>query len=264
VQTEQGRLALGLVSDITERKRAVNEIGRVNAELLQSNAELEQFAWVVSHDLKQPLRIIASYLELLSRRHGSDLDAEASEFIRFAIEGSTQMRSLIDDLLNFATLSRAALNLQRANAETAVQAAAASQEVAILESGTQIACAPLPELLADMKLLAQVFRNLIENAIKFRSTDPPMIRITAEKTAEACEFSVQDNGIGIEPEQHSRVFGIFERLHCADEFPGNGIGLTIAQRIVERHGCRIWVESKIGEGSTFHFLIPNSIPALLD
>jgi len=264
VQTDEGRLALGLVSDITDRKRAADELGRVNAELVQSNAELEQFAVAASHDLKEPLRMITSYLDLLSRRYGSQLDAEAREFIRYAVDGAARMRSLIDDLLGLASLGRMTLNPQRENAEVAVSAAVANLDTTIRESGARITCAPLPELLADMGLLAHVFQNLIGNAIKFRSADAPRIHITAEKTAAGYKFSVRDNGIGIETGQQSRVFGIFERLHCADDYPGNGIGLTIAQRIVERHGGRIWVESKTGEGSTFHFLIPDSIPALSD
>ncbi len=261
MQTEAGTLALGLVSDITGRKRIESEIVRINAELVRSNTELGQFAYVASHDLQEPLRMITGYLQLLERRYHGKLDAEASEFIRYAVEGAVRMKRLIEDLLSLSRAGTQAANFRPVESRDVFETACSNLAVSIRESSAEITTGPLPRIVADPVLLTQVFQNLIGNAIKFRKPDhPPRIRVAAEHTAvkpnDGCVFSVRDDGIGIEPRHMERIFGIFERLHSGDQYEGSGVGLAIVRRILERHGGHIWVESTPGEGSTFRFLIP--------
>jgi PAS domain S-box-containing protein len=264
MHTEAGTLALGLVSEITGRKRIESEIVRINAELVRSNTELGQFAYVASHDLQEPLRMITGYLQLLERRYQGKLDAEASEFIRYAVDGAVRMKRLIEDLLALSRAGTQAANFRPVESQTLFETACSNLAVSIRESGAEITAGSLPLIVADPVLLTQVFQNLIGNAIKFRGKDrPPRIRVAAENTAvnpkDGCVFSVRDDGIGIEPRHLDRIFGIFERLHSTDQYDGSGVGLAITRRILERHGGRIWVESKPGEGSTFRFLIPAQI-----
>jgi light-regulated signal transduction histidine kinase (bacteriophytochrome) len=258
-----------------ELSRVDPELSRINAELLRinaelsctnvdlrrSNAELAQFAWMASHDLKDPLRTIASWLDLLNRRCGDQLGDEAKEFVRCASAGAARMRSLIDDLLGFACLGTHTLSLQQVNAEKAVTAALANLHAAICDSRAEIDCAVMPDVLVDALLLTNVFQNLIGNAVKFRGAETPRIWIAVEESAAGWVFSVRDNGIGIPQEHQNRVLAAFERVHSADEYPGNGIGLATVQRIVERHGGRVWLESTFGKGSTFYFLIPSRTPS---
>jgi PAS domain S-box-containing protein len=260
VQTERGMLALGLVTDITERKRIESEMTRINAELVRSNTELGQFAYVASHDLQEPLRMISGYLQLLERRYQDKLDPEALEFIRYAVEGAVRMKRLIEDLLALSRAGTQAANFRPVESRTLFETACANLAVSIRESGAEITCGSLPLIVADPVLLTQVFQNLIGNAIKFRSPGyRPRIRVSAANSPEGRVFAVRDDGIGIEARHMERIFGIFERLHSADQYEGSGVGLSITRRILERHGGRIWVESKAGEGSTFSFLIPGQI-----
>ena len=257
MHTEAGTLALGLVSEITGRKRIESEIVRINAELVRSNTELGQFAYVASHDLQEPLRMITGYLQLLQRRYQGKLDAEASEFIRYAVDGAVRMKRLIEDLLALSRAGTQTANFRPVESQTLFETACSNLAVSIRESGAEITAGSLPLIVADPVLLTQVFQNLMGNAIKFRKKDhPPRIHVAAEHTKDGCVFSVRDDGIGIEPRHMERIFGIFERLHSTDQYDGSGVGLAITRRILERHGGHIWVESKPGEGSTFRFLIP--------
>jgi PAS domain S-box-containing protein len=259
VETPDGMLALALISDVHERKRHSDELAAANAELRRSNTELEQFAYVASHDLQEPLRMITSYLNLLDRRARGKLDEDSEEFLRYAVNGAERMKSLIRDFLQVSRISRQALQLDSTSADSMVQTAFSNLTGSIEESHATIAIGPLPSIPADPVLLAQVFQNLVGNAIKFRGPRRPEIRISAREQGGEWIFSVRDNGIGIESQHAERIFQIFERLHEASEYPGSGIGLAVSKKIVERHGGRIWVESEHGAGSTFHFAIPTKM-----
>jgi PAS domain S-box-containing protein len=256
IETKKGLLSLALVSDITERKRAADHLARINAELRSSNAELEQFAYVASHDLQEPLRMITSYLHLLERRYNTQLDADAQEFIHFAVDGANRMKVLIRDLLSFSRAGTEAVKCIDVPGDAILQSALSNLRAAIDEKGAVIASDPLPAIFADPGLIARVFQNLIGNAIKFHKEGQPQIHISASLVNHQWVFSVRDNGIGIEPQHAERIFQIFQRLHSADAYPGTGIGLAISKKIIERHSGRIWLESKPGKGSTFHFSIP--------
>jgi PAS domain S-box-containing protein len=260
-QTSEGALERGLVIDIAER-RIESELARVNQELSRSNAELAQFAYVASHDLQEPLRMITGYLQLLERRYKSQLNEEATEFIGYAVDGALRMKSLIQDLLRLSRAGSQSMNFREVETAALFDAACSNLKVAIEESGAQITADPLPRIVADSGLLTQVFQNLIANALKFHAeSSSPHIHVSAQEQNGAWEFSVRDNGIGIELQHFERIFRIFERLHGADQYGGSGVGLAITQRIVERHAGRIWVESKSGQGSTFFFSIPDHATA---
>jgi len=264
VDTGEGMLALGIVIDITERKRVESEFARINSELVRSNTELGQFAYVASHDLQEPLRMVTGYLQLLEKRYKGQIDQEGTEFIRYAVEGAVRMKRLIEDLLALSRAGTQKASFRPVDSRTLFEAACANLSVAIRESAAEVTSDSLPMIIADTGLLTQVFQNLIGNAIKFRRKDhPPHVHVTAEVAKDAWVFSIRDNGIGIETRHQDRIFGIFERLHSSDQYEGSGVGLAITQRILERHGGRIWVESKIGEGSTFFFSIPTQ-PAVQD
>jgi PAS domain S-box-containing protein len=256
VETPEGGLALGLVSDITERKRAADELARVNQELRRSNAELEQFAYVASHDLQEPLRMVTGYLQLLERRYQGQLDADAQEFIRFAVDGATRMKSLIEDLLRFSRAGTQNVSFRKVAGAALLHDALANLSAAIQECSARIVSDPLPELLGDPGLLTQVLQNLIGNAVKFRRLGQPRIHVGATWQGNEWVLAVRDDGIGMDSAHLDRIFRIFERLHTADRYPGTGVGLAIAKRIIERHGGRIWVESSPGAGSTFYFSLP--------
>jgi light-regulated signal transduction histidine kinase (bacteriophytochrome) len=250
--------ASAIVRDITERKRAEDEIRRHAEDLRRSNQELEHFAYVASHDLQEPLRTVSSFSQLLARRYQGKLDADADEFIDFIVGGATRMQTLINDLLAFSRIGTRANPFAAVDCEEILQAAKENLDMAIAESGAIITHDPLPTLLADPAQLTQLFQNLFGNAIKFRRPkEAPRIHLSAVRQDDAWRFSVRDNGIGIEPQYFDRIFTIFQRLHGREEYPGTGIGLAICKKIVERHGGSMWVESEPGTGSTFHFAIPD-------
>jgi len=251
------RMALGLITDITERKRAADELSRVNEELRGSNAQLEQFAHVASHDLQEPLRVVTNYLELLQRRYRGQLDSQAHEFIHYAVDGATRMKVSIQDLLSFSRVGTVALNSRTVQSGAMLDDVLVDLKVAIEQSHAIVTADRLPEIVADASLLTRVFQNLIGNAIKFQKNKTPRVHVSARREEAAWIFSVRDNGIGIESRNAARAFRIFERLHSADQYPGTGVGLAISQRIVERHGGKIWLESQLGIGTTFFFTIPH-------
>jgi PAS domain S-box-containing protein len=226
-------------------------------ELARSNADLEQFAYVASHDLQEPLRMVASYLQLLERRYRGQLDESADEFINYAVDGATRMQTLINDLLDYSRVDSRGKSFVLTPCSAILDRAIANLQTTIEVAHATVTCAPLPEIMADATQLTQLFQNLISNAIKFCRNQPPQIYISSQRCADAWLFSVQDNGIGINSEYVDRIFLIFQRLHSRGEYPGTGIGLAICKKIIERHGGSIWVESQPGLGSTFYFTIPD-------
>jgi light-regulated signal transduction histidine kinase (bacteriophytochrome) len=244
--------------EIRERRQAEAILAQRSEELARSNAELEQLAYVASHDLQEPLRMIASYLQLLERRFNDKLDDEGREFMGFAVDGAHRMQALIDDLLTYSRVGTRAVSLQPTDSGKVAAMVLHGLQVAIRETGATVDCGPLPVVAADPVQLAQLFQNLVANAIKFHGDAPPEIRIRAQEQEGAWCFSVQDNGIGIAPEYFDRIFVMFQRLHVRREYPGTGIGLAICKKIVERHGGHIWVESVPGQGTTFRFTIPRA------
>jgi len=258
LKDDEGRIThlLKVAEDVTERKRSEERLKKTLADLERSNKELEQFAYVASHDLQEPLRVVTSYMNLLERRYQEQLDADARKFIAYAVDASRRMKNLIEDLLAYSRVETRAGAFEPTDFDSVLDEALANLEAAINESGAVIRREPLPTLLADGSQLAQLFQNLVGNAVKFRGEEAPEIRISAALEDDGWHFSVSDNGIGIEPRHTGRIFEIFKRLHTREEYPGTGIGLAICKKIVERHGGRIWVESSAGEGATFNFSIP--------
>ncbi|PAV03503.1 MULTISPECIES: PAS domain S-box protein [Methanobacterium] len=242
--------------DITERKKAEKLLKLKIEELASSNAELEQFAYVSSHDLQEPLRMIGSYLQLLQRRYYGELDDKADKYIDFAVDGASRMQNLINDLLEFSRVTTRAREFESTDCELVLNQVLSNLELSIKESGAVISHDQLPIIMADSTQLAQVFQNLISNAIKFHSEKTPKITISVRKEDDNWIFSVADNGIGIDPKHGGRIFEVFKRLHKRRDYPGTGIGLSICKKIVERHGGHIWVESEQGEGSIFYFTLP--------
>ncbi len=228
------------------------------AELARSNAELEQFAYIASHDLQEPLRMVSSYVQLLGRRYKGKLDRDADEFIAFASEGALRMQRLINDLLAFSRVGTRGKNFEAVSLETVLAQALENLQLATKEKKAAVTHDLLPMVFGDSGQLTQVFQNLIDNAIKFRGEELPMVHISARLEGSDCVCSVKDNGIGIAPEFINRLFLLFQRLHTRKDYPGTGLGLAICKRIIERHGGKIWVESIPGEGSTFYFRIPTT------
>jgi len=247
---------VGAALDITERRLAEEALLRRTEELKRSNTELEQFAYVASHDLQEPLRMVSSYMQLLSRRYKGKLDSNADEFIAFAVDGAKRMQQLINDMLEFSRVATRGHEFKPVEADTALKQALWNLKAAIEESHANVTFDPLPVVNADSGQLTQLFQNLIGNALKFRRQEPPRVHVSAERRAKEWVFSVRDNGIGIEPQHLERIFVIFQRLHAASEFPGTGLGLAICKKIAERHGGRLWVTSEPGAGSVFYFSIP--------
>lgn len=250
-----------LEQEVAERRSAEAVLSIRTQELARSNAELKQFAYVASHDLQEPLRMVASYLQLLDLRHREKLDGEAREFMGFALDGAKRMQTLIVDLLAYSRVGTAGRPLAPTACEEVLQAAMSNLQVAIRESGARITHDPLPTVLGDATQLVQLFQNLLGNAIKFRRDEPPLIEVRAELRDDFWRLSVQDNGIGIEPRYFERIFVVFQRLHGRKAYAGTGIGLAICKRIVERHGGTIEVASEPGKGSTFSFTIPGMVAA---
>ncbi|MDQ6711387.1 MAG: ATP-binding protein [Candidatus Dormibacteraeota bacterium] len=242
--------------EVTAKEQAVvAEHKKVQVELTRSNAELEQFAYIASHDLQEPLRMVSSYTSLLKRRYAGKLDADADEFMAFAIEGATRMRALINDLLTYSRVGREAKPSVPTDSRLALDRALANLQIAIADKGAAVKVGRMPSVMGDLAELTQIFQNLIGNGLKFCKKDHPEIRVGAEEHQGEWIFSVADNGIGILPEFRDRIFLIFQRLHKREEYEGTGIGLAICKKIVERHGGRIWVESEPGQGATFRFTL---------
>ncbi|TAE97208.1 MAG: hybrid sensor histidine kinase/response regulator [Oscillatoriales cyanobacterium] len=245
-----------LQQEISNRQRAESALLKSNQELARSNAELEQFAYVASHDLQAPLATIASYAQLLEKRYKDQLDSQAIKFISNIVQGCTRMQTLIDDLLEYSRVGRSQKPFEVTDCNHAVQQAIANLQGAIRNDRAVVTYSELPAVMGDISQLVQLFQNLLGNAIKYRQDAPPAVHITACKQKENWLFSVSDNGIGIAPQHQERIFQIFQRLHTQREYSGTGIGLAICQKIVEGHGGSMWVESEPGQGSTFHFTLP--------
>lgn len=251
--------AIGIVRDITARKRAEQTLTRTVKELERSNTELQQFAYVASHDLQEPLRTVSSFVELLGRKYKGRLDEKADQYISFAVDGAKRMSALINDLLSYSRVGTQGGGFEREDMNKVLAQALANLKVAIRESGAEVTGSALPVVHGDRTQLIQLLQNLISNAIKFTSEGvKPGIRVFAEPKAAEWLFGVQDNGIGIPREHHEKIFAIFQRLHGRDEYQGTGVGLAVCKRIVERHGGRIWVESAPEEGSIFYFTLPSA------
>ena len=248
---------LAVSRDITERKKAEDELRKLAAELERSNSDLQQFAYAASHDLQEPLRTISGFVRLIEKRYKGKLDETADEFIKYTCDGVERMRLLIKDLLVYSQVDTKERIFEPINCSIALEQAIHSLRSAIEESGAEVTYDPLPTVMADASQMSRLFQNLIGNAIKFHDEKPPRVHVSADREGDVWVFSVRDNGIGIDAKQRERIFVIFQRLHAREEFPGTGIGLAICKRIVERHGGRIWVESEPGNGSTFYFTIPN-------
>ncbi|MGV8058508.1 MAG: PAS domain S-box protein [Smithellaceae bacterium] len=242
--------------DITERKKAEEALALRTADLARSNADLEHFAYIASHDLQEPLRMVASFTELLARRYKGKLGQDADEFIAFAVDGANRMKQLINDLLAYSRVGTSGKTFATVDCAVVFQHAVANLAVAIEESHATVKSDPLPTVMGDDVQLTQLFQNLIANAIKFRGQDNPVIEVSAGKQSGKWLFSVRDNGIGIEQQHFERIFDVFQRVHNRKEYPGTGIGLAICKRIVEKHGGRIWVTSEFGRGSAFSFTLP--------
>ncbi len=242
--------------DITERKRAEEELSRKAEDLARSNQDLEQFAYVASHDLQEPLRMVSAYTQLLEERYRGQLDASADQYIGYAVEGATRMQALIQDLLAFSRVGRRGKERQTVDCRGVIAEAAQNLKAAIGEAGAVLSYGQLPMVFADRSQMVQLFQNLISNAIKFRGERSPAISVSAEQRLNGWVFAVADNGIGMAGQHCERIFEIFHRLHSRAEYPGNGIGLSICKKIVAQHGGRIWAESEVGKGSTFKFVLP--------
>lgn len=242
--------------DMTERKNLESQLKKKADDLSRSNAELQQFAYVASHDLQEPLRMISAYLDLLKKRHGDRLPEEALQYLEAAFNGSQRMKALISDLLTYSRLDSRGHTNAPVDLNQSVKRILQTMQTTIEDNGAHIECSTLPTVMADQSQISQLLQNLISNAIKFRGDDPPRILIDAEEGNGHWTIRVKDNGIGINPTYSDRIFQMFQRLHTQHEYPGTGIGLAICKKIVERHGGTIWVESKEGEGSTFFFTIP--------
>jgi signal transduction histidine kinase len=239
-----------------EMEKANSTLNKQAVELARSNAELEQFAYVASHDLQEPLRMVASYTQLLAKRYKGRLDADADEFIGYAVDGVTRMQRLIQDLLAYSRVGTEGKDFEPTDCSAVLNQALANLKAAIEESGAAVTSDPLPTVMADGTQLGQLFQNLIGNAIKFRNQRPPLIHVSAKRDGKEWLFSIRDNSTGFDPQFAERIFVIFQRLHAKGDYPGTGIGLAICKKIVERHSGRIWAKSEPGQGSTFYFIIP--------
>lgn len=264
---ETPEFALGVMHALSDRIRMGNErrlaeekLKETLAELDRSNEELEQFAYVASHDLREPLRMVTSFAQSLDKKYHGKLDETADEYIHFIVDGAARMQRLIDDILQYSRVSTRALPFEKLNAEEVLETVLLNLDMAIKEAHAKVTHDPLPVIYADPSQLGQVLQNLISNAIKFtREGETAAVHISAKRDGDQFVFSVKDSGIGIEPELFEKVFVIFQRLNPADKYPGTGIGLAVTKKIVERHGGQIWVESTPGQGTTFFFTMPAEV-----
>jgi signal transduction histidine kinase len=255
---ERMRLNVVLQQLLAENSQMLDRLRAGAADLTRSNKELEQFAYVASHDLQEPLRKVSSFAQLLAARYQGKLDADADEFISYMVDGARRMQILIQNLLAYSRLGRKGQAHAPIEANDVLKQALANLQGAIDESGAVITCDSLPTVLGDESQLVQLFQNLIGNAIKFRGAEKPSIEVRVEPTGQTWTFAVRDNGIGIDPQFAERIFVIFQRLHSQAEYPGTGIGLAFCKKIVERHGGRIWLEPQVGQGATFCLSLPRS------
>jgi PAS domain S-box-containing protein len=257
LESAEGILVTAAIRDISERKKSEEQLVKTVGELKRSNDELQQFAYVASHDLQEPLRMVASYTQLLAKRYQGRLDSDADEFIAFAVDGCNRMQGLIQDLLAYSRAGTNGKALHEIPGENALNKALTNLRATIEESGAVVTHDALPVIRTDETQLAQVFQNLVGNAIKYRSAEVPHVHVSTTKNGgNEWLFSVRDNGLGIDPQYFERIFVLFQRLHGREEFEGTGIGLAVCKKILERLGGRIWVESQPGKGSTFYFVLP--------
>ena len=245
-----------LKNEVIKHKLTEMEMEKLMDELKRSNKELQQFAYVASHDLQEPLRMVTSFTQLLERRYRGNLDDDADDFINYIVEGAKRMQNLIDDLLTYSRVTTQAEVFKTVDMEEVLKFSIANLKVLIDENDAKITHDPLPTITADMSQMIQLFQNLIGNAIKFHGSEPPVIHISAQKDGESWIFSVEDNGIGIEPHHWERIFRVFQRLNKRDDYPGTGIGLSVCEKIIQRHYGKIWLESEPGKGSKFFFKLP--------
>ncbi|APW99532.1 histidine kinase [Halobiforma lacisalsi AJ5] len=245
-----------ILADAIERNQYQNDLEQLVADLEESNERLEQFAYAASHDLQEPLRMVSSYLQLIERRYGDELDEDGEEFLEFAVDGADRMRSMIDGLLQYSRVETQGSEFEPVDLENVLDDVREDLRMKIEESDAKITAESLPRVTGDEEQLRQVFQNLLSNAIKYSGEGPPKVHISAGRNGTDWTVSVSDNGIGIDPKDQDRIFEVFEGLHAADDYTGTGIGLAVCERIIERHGGEIWVESEPGEGSTFSVTLP--------
>jgi signal transduction histidine kinase len=255
-EVEQAKLTIALRQRAIELQAINKELEDTTNELVRSNADLQQFAYICSHDLQEPLRVVSNFSQLLANRYEGKLDEKADQFIEFIVDGSKRMQNLINDLLIYSRVQTTEQVFREVDSSHAVEMALANLKLAIEESGATIHCESLPTIEGDTSQLLQLFQNLLGNALKFRSKELPSIRISAAQRDNTWQFAVSDNGVGLDMQFADRIFLIFQRLHSRDMYPGSGIGLAVCKKIVQRHGGCIWVESELGQGSTFYFTIP--------
>jgi PAS domain S-box-containing protein len=259
LESTEGILVTAAIRDISVRKAAERHLSEMVEELKRSNEELGQFAYIASHDLQEPLRMVASYTQLLSKRYKGRLDADADEFIAYAVDGASRMQRLIEDLLSFSRVATTGNPLVDTSSEYALEQALQNLHWAIKDSGALVTHDPLPMVQGDGPQLVQLFQNLVGNAIKYQNPGNPVVHVSAAPLGrQSWSFAVRDNGLGIDAQYFERIFGMFQRLHKRDEFSGTGVGLAICKKIVERHGGNLWVESEVGHGSTFKFVLAAS------
>jgi len=250
-----------IVRELADTERARQELDSRSRELARSNSDLEQFAYVASHDLQEPLRKVASFCQLLQRRYQGQLDERGDQYIEFAVDGAKRMQVLINDLLAFSRVGRRSGEAVVVDTAELFNTAVGNLEPVIADTGAEVTQSGLPEVRGEASLLTAVFQNLISNALKFRGENPPVVRVSAERDGDEWVFTVADNGIGVEPEYADRIFVIFQRLHPKNAYPGTGIGLAMCRKIIEHHGGRIWLDTDSGgSGSRFRF----TLPALID